>query len=141
LLAVPAPGLRRERTAGLQISLQSTHWTEAGRIGAELTAMSEVVFDEMRRGRLTPDEARAILVTVARRHATKRELVATVDRALETPEPIAGEHADLISGAVYRPLAECGRVADGHIGANWRRSCGLDPSETGQVKLILDLYC
>lgn len=47
--------------------------------------MSEVVFDEMRRGRLNSDEARAILVTVARCHAAKLELVATVDRALDAP--------------------------------------------------------
>jgi hypothetical protein len=70
--------------------------------------MSEVVFHEMRRGRLTPDDARAILVTVARRHAAKLELVATVDRTLETPEPMSGEHADRISGVVYRLLAERG---------------------------------
>ncbi len=102
--------------------------------------MSEVVFDEMRRGRLTSDEARAILVAVARRHAAKLELVATADRALDTPEPMSGEHADRISGAVYRLLAERGRVADGPLDADWLRSCGLDPSEAGEVKTILDLY-
>jgi hypothetical protein len=48
----------------VQISLHSTHWTQVRRIGAKLTAMSEVVFNEIRRGCLTPDEARAILVTV-----------------------------------------------------------------------------
>jgi hypothetical protein len=80
---LPACGAKGRRV--LQISLQSTHWTEARRIGAELTAMSEVVFDEMRRGRLNSDEARAILVTVARCHAAKLELVATVDRALDAP--------------------------------------------------------
>ncbi|UVF18445.1 hypothetical protein HPT29_018380 [Microvirga terrae] len=50
-LAAPAPGSNVRQV--LQISLQSTHWAEARWIGAELTAMSEVVFDEMRRGHLT----------------------------------------------------------------------------------------
>ncbi|MEZ0171854.1 hypothetical protein [Microvirga sp. TS319] len=134
---LPACGANGRRV--LQISLQSTHWTEARRIGAELIAISEVVFDEMRRGRLTPDEARAILVTVARRHAAKLELVATVDRTLETPEPMSGEHADRISGAVYRLLAERGRGTDAPVDSEWMRSCGLDPSEAGEVKTILDL--
>jgi hypothetical protein len=75
--------------------------------------MSEVVFHEMRRGRLNQDEARAILVSVARRHAAKLELVATVDRAREAPEPKSGELADWINGAVYRLSAERGRTADG----------------------------
>ena len=140
LLAVPAPGLRRERTAGLQISLQSTHWTEARRIGAELTAMSEVVFDEMRRGRLNQDEARAILVAVARRHAAKLELIATVDRALDAPGPMSRERADRINGAVYRLLAERGRAAEAPVDAGWLRSCGLDPNEADQVKTILEFY-
>jgi integrase len=135
---LPACGANGRRV--LQISLQSNHWTEARRIGAELTAMSEVVFDEMRRGRLTADEARAILVAVARRHAAKLELVATADRALDAPEPMSGEHADRISGAVYRLLAERGRSADAPVDSDWLRSCGLDPSEAGEVKAILDLY-
>jgi len=100
--------------------------------------MSEVVFDEMQRGRLAPDEARAILITVARRHAAMLELVATVDRTLKTPEPMSGEHVDRISGAVYRLLAERGRVAAGPLDPDWLRSCGLDPSEAGEVQTILD---
>ncbi|WP_311925023.1 site-specific integrase [Microvirga sp. 3-52] len=124
----------------LQISLQSTHWTEARRIGAELTAMSELVFDEMRRGRLSQDEAKAILVAVALRHAAKLELVATVDRAREAPEPMSSERADRVNGAVYRLLAERGRTADGPIDAEWLRSCGLDPSEADQVKAVLKFY-
>ncbi len=38
------------------------------------------MFDETRRGRLTQDEARAILVAVGRRYAAKLARVATVDR-------------------------------------------------------------
>jgi len=42
--------------------------------------MSEVVFDKTRRGRLTQDEARAILVAVGRRYAVKLVRVTTADR-------------------------------------------------------------
>ena len=90
--------------------------------------MSKLVFDEMRRGRLSRDEAKAILVAVALRHAAKLELVATVDRAREAPEPMSSERADRVSGAVYRLLAERRRTADGPIDTEWLRSCGLDPS-------------
>jgi integrase len=124
----------------VQISLQSTRWTDARRIGAELTAISEVVFEELRRGRLTQDEAKAIFIAVARRHAAKLELVATLDRTLEAAEPMSGERADRISGAVYRLLAERGRAAAVPVHADWLRSCGLDPSESDQVRFILEFY-
>ncbi len=135
---LPACGASGQQV--LQISLQSTRWIEARRIGAELTAMSEVVFDEMRRGRLNQDEARAILVAVARRHAAKLELIATVDRALDAPGPMSRERADRINGAVYRLLAERGWAAEAPVDAGWLRSCGLDPNEADQVKTILEFY-
>jgi hypothetical protein len=53
---------------------------------------------------------------------------------------MSGENADRISGAVYRLLAERGRNADAPVDSDWLRSCGLGPSEAGEVKAILDLY-
>jgi hypothetical protein len=53
---------------------------------------------------------------------------------------MSGEHADRISGAVYRLFAERGRGTDAPVDSEWMRSCGLDPSEADEVKTILHLY-
>ena len=39
------------------------------------------------------------------RHVTQLALVATMEWVLATPEPMSGEQADRISGAVCRPFA------------------------------------
>jgi hypothetical protein len=80
-----------ERRRVLQVCLLSTDRILARRLAAELTHMSEELFDEMRRSRLSPDEVKAILVAVARRHSEKLEFAATVDRSLSRTEPMSGQ--------------------------------------------------
>ena len=95
----------------LILSLSTKEKAQARRWGAELTLMSEELFEEVRRGRLTPADVKAILIGVARKHAKKLDLHAAVDRQRSRPEPMSGERADRIAGAIFRLLAERGGSA------------------------------
>jgi hypothetical protein len=65
----------------LHFSLGTKEWARAKALAAELTHVSDTLFDDMRRGHLTTEELKQILVAVARKHAKKLELIATVERA------------------------------------------------------------
>jgi hypothetical protein len=102
--------------------------------------MSEELFDEVRRGRLSPDEVKAILVAVARRHAEKLEVTAVVERSFSEAGAMSGRRADQINGAIYRLLAEQGRDASLADDGDLLRACGLDPDEAFQVRTTLEFY-
>ena len=58
------------------------------------------------------------------RHVTELALVATMEWVLATPEPMSGEQADRISGAVCRLFAGRGRSTDVSIPADGLLSWG-----------------
>ena len=92
--------------------------------------MSETVVEEARRGRLTPGEAKAIMLAVALEQIETLKRVAIADRALSRPEPMSGARADRLLGA-YRLLAERGGGALlGEDETEFLRSCGLPRSES-----------
>ncbi len=122
----------------LTVSLFTKEKAVARRRGAELTLVSEQVFEQVRDNRLTPAQAKAIVVGVARVHMAKLDLHAAFDRQRQQSEPMSGERADRIVGAVYRLLAERGRAAaldDGDGG--FLAGCGLGPDEALQVNATL----
>ncbi len=124
----------------LHVSLHTKDRAKAKALAAELTHVSDTLFDEARRGHLTTDELQRILVAVARRQAKKLELLAVVDRANPVADPMSGERADRINGAVYRLLAERDRAAALPQDPAFLRGCGLDPSEAEQVQMSLEFY-
>lgn len=120
------------------LSLFTKEKSVARRRGAELTLISETLSEEVRQRRLTPEEAKAVLVAVARRQVDRLERNALVDRQLDRPEPMSGECADRMVGAAYRLLAERGRAAELKEGDEaFLASCGLGPDETFQLNTIL----
>ncbi|HEV2560240.1 MAG TPA: site-specific integrase [Microvirga sp.] len=123
------------------MSLATKDKAEARRRGAELTHTSDEVSEEVRRGQLTPDEAKAILLAVARRQLQHLDRHAALDRQRPEPEPMSGERADRIVGAVYRLLAERGRTAAlAPQDAPFLASCGLAADETDQVAATLNVF-
>lgn len=134
----PALGCRAQIVT---VSLATKDKAEARRRGARMTLTSEQVAEDIRRGRLTPDEAKAILVAVARSHADKLALAADADRVRAAHEPMSGERADRIVGAVYRLLAERGRSASlSEEDGPFLVSCGLDPRDARQVATTLETF-
>ena len=103
--------------------------------------MSEILSEAVRLRRLTPEEAKSVLVAVARRHMAKLDFHAAFDRQRSRPEPMSGERADRVVGAAYRVLAERGRAAGlGENDGAFLTACGLDPSETLQINTLLSVW-
>ena len=136
----------RRRGHGLSrrgADLQPAHEGEGAgsAVGCGVELMSEELFEEVRRGRLTPADVKAILIGVARKHAKKLDLHAAVDRQRSRPEPMSGERADRIAGAIFRLLAERGRSAGlEDTDQPFLAACGLVPEEARQVRTTLSVF-
>ncbi|WP_439924946.1 DUF6538 domain-containing protein [Nitrobacter sp. JJSN] len=131
-------GAAGDRRRVLAVSLGTKDQDKARRIGAELTMMSEELFEQAKRALLRPDEVKAILVSVAKRHAQKLELHVIADRARPHPEPMSGERADRIVGAVYHLLAERGRAAElSGPDDSLLQECRVPPADAAQVEMTL----
>jgi integrase len=124
----------------LVVSLGTKDLDEARRLAATLTFMSERILDDVARGELSPEEARAIMLAVAADQIATLKRAALADRSRSQPEPMSGARADRVLGAAYRLLAERGRAATlGSQDENFLRACGLAPSETLQVQMMLEV--
>ncbi len=125
----------------LAISLATKDLAVARRRGAEMTMMSEELTARVRDGLLSPDEAQAILKTVARRHARKLDAIARVEKADGAAGPANGARGDRIVGAVYRIVAMKGIGAGPEdIDEAFLTRCGLDPADKERVITTLDQY-
>jgi len=136
---------KRLTTAGVhttifQVSLQTTEKGLARRLAARLTFMSEILAPELGGGRLSPDAVKAILREVARRQAAHLEHRALVDRTDVSPDSIAGEWRERVTGTAWRLLAERGRGATVPADPDYMEECGLDPAESGLVDVLLDNF-
>lgn len=112
----------------ITLSLSTKEKALARRRGAELTHRSETLFEEVRQRRLTGEEARAMLVVVARKQMDKLARHAAYDRQRSTPEPMSGEGPT----GWWEPSTGCWPSAGGW--QRWMRatvrswtSCGLGP--------------
>jgi len=106
-----------------------------------MTMMSEELTARVRDGLLLPDEAQAILKTVARRHARKLDAIARVEKADGAAGPANGARGDRIVGAVYRIVAMKGISAGPEdIDEAFLTRCGLDPADKERVITTLDQY-
>jgi len=124
----------------LIVSLGTKNQDEARRLAAALTHMSGPLLEEARRGELAPAEAQAIMLAVALEQIETLKRAAIADRALSRPEPMSGPRADRVLGAAYKLLAERGRTATlGSQDDEFLRSCGLSPTETLQVRTMLEV--
>ena len=131
-------GAAGDRCRVIVVSLGTKDQDKARRIGAELTMMSEELFEQAKRALLRPDEVKAILVSVAKHHAQKLELHVIADRARPQPEPMGGERADRIVGAVYHLLAERGRAAElSGPDDSLLQECRVPPTDAAQVEMTL----
>ncbi|MGD0565571.1 MAG: hypothetical protein ABSA66_21115 [Roseiarcus sp.] len=80
------------------------------------------------------------MLAVALEQIETLKRAAIADRALSRPEPMSGPRADRVLGAAYKLLAERGRTATlGSQDDEFLRSCGLSPTETLQVRTMLEV--
>ena len=138
----------------IAISTGTKDQDDARRIGALLTLMSQDLFEQIKRGHLTPDETKAILVAVARQHAVRLAQCAVDARGasdgalIKVLERISGEkntlpvgeNTDRIVGAMYRLLSERGRDAElTDQDGPFLESCGLSLTDSGSVAQCLNM--
>ena len=138
---VPSPTAARPRTF-IAISIGTKDQHDARWIGARLSQMSEELFAQVRRGHLTADEVKSILIAVAKDHADDLALGVLDAQASPAGGWLApGERTDRIVGAMFRLLSERGRDSElNNEDGPFLESCGLSAADAGDVNRCLNLF-
>lgn len=124
----------------VEISLRTKSVELAKLLAAEVTLVSEHLILDIRREMIDPEDAKQILLTVAKRHSAKLDAVAAADVAYGD-DVEASRLADVVAGWTNRIFAAHGDAA--RIGEHEERemkAAGLDQTVIDTVKQHLDSY-
>jgi len=124
----------------VEISLRTKSVELAKLLAAEVTLVSEHLIRDIRREMINPEDAKQILVTVAKRQSAKLDAIAAADVAYGD-DVEASRLADVVAGWTNRIFAAHGDAA--RIGEHEERemkAAGLDQTVIDTVKQHLDFY-
>ncbi|MBX9459376.1 MAG: hypothetical protein KL863_26865 [Rhizobium sp.] len=124
----------------IEISLRTKFLERAKWLAAEITLVSEHLIRDIRREMIDPDDAKKILIKVAKKHSAKLDVIAAAEIA-NGEDVDASRFSDIVAGWTNRIFAAHGDAA--RIGEHEQRemkAAGLDEAVIEEVKKHLDFY-
>lgn len=133
-------GTGSRATLLVEVSLRTKHVEQAKFSAARLTLISERLFQELRAMMIKPDDAKRILIEVAKTCTTVLDSHSVLELAHEDDfEKL--RMRDVAEGWVARILSSQGRHATvGHSETQHMRAAGLDDTAIKSVSDMLDTY-
>lgn len=124
----------------IEISLRTKSLQRAKLLAAEVTLASEHLIRDLRKKMIQPDDAKKILLKVARKHSAKLDSVAAAEIALGEDVEVA-RLQDIAAGWTNRLFAAQGDAATiGDSELREMRAAGLDDLAIDSVRDLLDFY-
>lgn len=124
----------------IEISLRTKFLERAKWLAAEITLVSEHLIRDIRREMIDPDDAKKILIKVARKHSATLDVTAAAEIA-NGEDVEASRFSDIVAGWTNRIFAAQGEAA--RIGEHEHRemkAAGLDEAVIEEVKKHLNFY-
>lgn len=124
----------------VEISLRTKFLERAKWLAAEITLVSEHLIRDIRREMIDPDDAKQILIKVAKKHSTKLDVIAAAEIA-NGEDVETSRFSDIVAGWTNRIFAAQGDAARiGEHEEREMRAAGLDQTVIDAVKHHLDFY-
>ena len=124
----------------IEISLRTKFLERAKRLAAEITLVSEHLIRDIRQEMIDPDDAKKILIKVAKKHSAELDVTAAAEVA-NGEDVEASRCSDIVAGWTNRIFAAQGDLA--RIGPHEQRemkAAGLDEVVIDEVKKHLNFY-